>query len=138
MEEMTMRGYRYQPPVKWPLPDHQVRVAMVNGTPWKLSEDERFIHAPWGEGKLGPKGKANLSDPDREYLYAVVDYSAAAWGALVAAYLFVRDLEPDGPRSAGRLEKNLTESKEDPAVIAKAREIITSGYRPELQSSLGC
>ena len=117
--------------------DRSLQVALVNGIPWLISKDEFFLSAPWGEGKLGPKGKTLLSDPLPVFPYEIQeDYSAFAWNALVTAYTVVRDLEPDGPRSAGRLERTLSESQESHEVMNKVREILTSGFRPELLSSL--
>jgi len=119
--------------------DGCLRVALVNGVAWLISKDEIFLHSPWGEGKLGPKGKANLSDPLPVFPYEIVEgYSALAWNSTVAAYGLLGSLEPDGPRSAGRLKAQVEKyAKEyDAAVITELRKLLASGFRKDLLGSV--
>jgi len=114
--------------------DRCLRVAMVDGVAWKISKDEIFLHSPWGEGKLGPKGKPPLPFP-----YEIVEgYSAFAWSTSVAAHGLLGSLVPDGPRSAGRLKAQVEKYalEYDAAVISELRKLLASGFRKDLLASV--
>lgn len=112
-----------------------MKVAMVEGTPWRISRDEMFITAPWGEGKLGPLGKTWLSDPTprrEDYAYEVVEISGEIWEQHYTAYATLAGLIPDGPRSAGRLEANMNaiRARVSPEVWEIIQAAWERGYRP--------
>ena len=119
--------------------DGSLRVALADGQAWLITKDEIFMTSPWGEGRLGPKGKTFLSDPLPVFQYEIVEgYSALAWNATVAAYGLLGSLEPDGPRSAGRLKAQVEKYalEYDAAVIAELRKLLASGFRKDLLGSV--